>query len=69
MAFQYWIKSQENHREAFDHYLALCKLGGSKSFVALLNSANLENPFLDGTIEKTIEPLKDFLDDIDDTKL
>jgi M3 family oligoendopeptidase len=69
VAFQYWIKSQDNHRDAFDHYLALCKLGGSKSFVALLNSANLENPFLEGVVSKTIEPLKAFLDDIDDTKL
>ena len=69
VAFQYWIKAQKNHRDAFDHYLALCKLGGSKSFVALLNSANLESPFTDGVIEKTLEPLKAFLDDIDDTKL
>lgn len=69
VAFQYWIKSQENHRDAFDHYLALCKLGGSKSFVALLNSANLESPFIKGTVGKTIEPLKAYLDDIDDTKL
>jgi len=69
VAFQYWIKAQANHRDAFDHYLALCKLGGSKSFVALLNSANLESPFLDGVIKKTLEPLKAYLNDIDDTKL
>ncbi len=69
VAFQYWIKSQENHKEAFAHYLALCKLGGSKGFVELLNSANLENPFLKGTVTKTIEPLKAFLNKIDDTKL
>jgi M3 family oligoendopeptidase len=69
VAFQYWIKAQENNRKAFDHYLALCKLGGSKSFVALLNTANLENPFLKGTVEKTMEPLIEYLDAIDDTKL
>lgn len=69
VAFQYWIKSQENHKEAFAHYLALCKLGGSKGFVELLKSANLENPFIKGTVAKTIEPLKEFLNNIDDTKL
>jgi M3 family oligoendopeptidase len=69
VAFQYWIKAQENNHKAFDHYLALCKLGGSKSFVALLNTANLENPFLKGTVERTMKPLKAYLNSIDDTLL
>ena len=69
VAFQYWIKAQDNSKEAFAHYLALCKLGGSKGFVDLLKSANLENPFNSGTVSKTLEPLKAFLNSIDDTKL
>jgi M3 family oligoendopeptidase len=69
VAFQYWVKSQENHKEAFAHYLALCKLGGSKGFVELLQSANLDNPFNTGTVAETMIPLIDFLNKIDDTKL
>ena len=69
VAFQYWVKSQENHEEAFANYLALCKLGGSKSFTELLKAAGLENPFLDGTIAKTMKPLIKYLDSVDDTKL
>ncbi len=68
-AFQFWVKSQENHQAAFDQYLALCKLGGSKSFVDLVESAKLENPFKKGVVEEIIAPIKAYLDNVDDTKL
>lgn len=69
VAFQYWVLSQENHEQAFEKYLALCKLGGSKGFLELIQSADLKNPFVDGTIKETLIPLKTYLDNIDDTKL
>jgi len=69
VAFQYWVMSQEDHEQAFKKYLALCKLGGSKGFLELLKSADLKNPFVDGTIKETLIPLKAYLDSIDDTLL
>lgn len=69
VAFQYWIKSQSNHSEAFNQYLALCKLGGSKSFLNLLKTAKLENPFNDGVISKTMKPLIKYLNSVDDSEL
>ena len=68
-AFQYWIKHQENRKEALDSYLALCRLGGSKSFLGLLESAHLENPFKKGTVSKIVKSIKAYLDSVDDTKL
>ena len=68
-AFQFWVKSQDNHQAAFDQYLDLCKLGGSKSFVDLVESAKLQNPFKAGNVEAIIKPIKAYLDKIDDTKL
>lgn len=69
LAFQYWVKSRENHQEAFKSYLKLCRLGGSKSFVNLIKAVNLDNPFVDGTVRKVIEPIKAYLDGVDDQKL
>jgi M3 family oligoendopeptidase len=69
LAFQYWVKSRENHQEAFKSYLGLCRLGGSKSFVNLIEAVKLNNPFKDGTVKKVIEPIKAYLDSVDDTKL
>ncbi len=68
-AFQYWIKHQENRKEALDSYLALCKLGGSKSFLGLVDSANLKNPFLKGTVKEIVKPIRAYLDSVDDSKL
>lgn len=68
-AFQYWVKSQEDHSQALREYIDLCKLGGSKSFVALLESAKLQNPFKAGTVEEIIKPIRAYLDGIDDSKL
>lgn len=69
LAFQYFVLSNENHDEAFKSYLSLCRLGGSKSFVDLINSVGLDNPFKDGTVKRVIEPIKNFLDSIDDSLL
>jgi M3 family oligoendopeptidase len=68
-AFQYWIRNHKNHQEAWASYVELCKLGGSKGFVALMKDAKLDSPFEDGTILRTIQPLEAFLNTIDDTKL
>ncbi len=68
-AFQYWIKHQENRKEALDSYLALCKLGGSKSFLGLVNAANLKNPFKKGTVKEIVKPIRAYLDSVNDLAL
>ncbi|MCJ0930164.1 M3 family oligoendopeptidase [Virgibacillus halodenitrificans] len=68
-AFQFWKRSQENYQEAWEDYLKLCKLGGSKSFLGLLESANLQSPFKEGTIEAVIQTIEEWLDQVDDTSL
>nr|WP_300001948.1 M3 family oligoendopeptidase [Tissierella sp.] len=67
-AFQFWIKNQEDKKQAWEDYLRLCKAGGSKSFLDLVDLAKLDNPFVDGTIKRTVGPLKEWLDGIDDSK-
>lgn len=67
-AFQFFNKLGENRDEAWEDYLRLCKQGGSRPFLDLLKVANLENPFVEGTIKKTVDPLKSFLDKIDDSR-
>jgi len=69
LAFQFFVMSQDNHDKALDQYIDLCQLGGSKSFVELVESTGLNNPFKEGTIQSVIEPIKAFLDGIDDSKL
>ena len=68
-AFQFWIKSRENREKAWEDYLNLCKLGGSKSFFRLMESANLKNPFEEGTIATVIPKIKEYLDSVDDMNM
>lgn len=68
-ALQFWVKFNENKELAWEDYLRLCKVGGSKSFLELTKYASLNNPFEDGCIESVITPVKQWLDDVDDSNM
>jgi len=68
-AFQFWDKSRTDRETAWNDYLALCRKGGSLPFLELVEGANLNNPFKDGTIKKAIEPIKAYLDKVEDGEL
>ncbi|WP_426348018.1 M3 family oligoendopeptidase [Alloiococcus sp. CFN-8] len=68
-AFQFWKKSREDREKAWEDYLRLCKAGGSKSFLELVDLANLNSPFKDGCIEEVMVPIKEYLDSVDDSSL
>lgn len=67
-AFQFYNKSIVNREKAWEDYLRLCKTGGSKPFLQLLEVAEIKNPFVDGTIKEVVKPLEEYLDSIDDSK-
>lgn len=67
-AFQFWKKANENPKKAWEEYLHLCDLGGTKPFLELVKEANLENPFVDGTIANITPELEKYLDSVDATK-
>lgn len=68
-AFQFWKRANEDFAAAWDDYLRLCKLGGSQSFLDLVESAGLISPFKDGSIASVIGDIESWLDGIDDKKL
>ncbi|MFS0674062.1 M3 family oligoendopeptidase [Ornithinibacillus sp. 179-J 7C1 HS] len=68
-AFQFWKRSRENREEAWNDYLNLCKLGGSKPFLGLVEAANLKSPFEEGTVKSTVQAIEAWLDSVDDKAL
>lgn len=68
-AYQFWIKMNEDRKNGWNDYIRLCKAGGSDSFLNLLKVGNIKNPFVEGTISKIVEPIQNWLDNIDDSKL
>lgn len=51
-ALQFWLKDESDHESAWSDYLTLCRAGGSKSFLELVELSGLENPFEPGIIER-----------------
>ncbi|MCM3586237.1 M3 family oligoendopeptidase [Mesobacillus maritimus] len=68
-AFQFWKRSRENHEEAWEDYLKLCKLGGSMPFTELVKEANLISPFDDGCVRSVVSEIEEWLNSVDDKKL
>lgn len=61
-AFQFWKKARENHEEAFADYLRLCRAGGSKSFLELVELAKLKSPFAPGVMEEVMLDVTQWLE-------
>lgn len=68
-AFQFWKRMNENREEAWHDYVKLCKEGGSKSFLQLVETANLISPFEDGCVESVVGFIEGYLNSIDDRNL
>ncbi|MBU0278648.1 MULTISPECIES: M3 family oligoendopeptidase [unclassified Gemella] len=67
-AFQFWKKANQDTKVAWKEYLHLCDLGGTKPFLELVKEANLENPFVDGTISNITPELEKYLNSVDTSK-
>ncbi|MBK5252411.1 MAG: M3 family oligoendopeptidase, partial [Peptostreptococcaceae bacterium] len=58
-AFQFWKNAEKSREKAWNSYVDLCGLGGSKSFLELVGVAGLESPFE----EKSFISLASHIDD------
>lgn len=61
-ALQFWKRINSKDEGAWTDYLALCEVGGSKSFVELVKLGHLKSPFEDGCVESVIADIKTWLD-------
>jgi len=68
-ALQFWNKAQTDKEASFADYLHLCKEGGSRSFLELVEFANLKSPFEESTMVEILKPVKAYLDSVDDAAL
>lgn len=68
-ALQFFKRMNEDREDAWKDYVRLCEIGGTKSFLGLVEYANLKSPFEDGTVKSVIGDIKAWLDKIEDKKL
>lgn len=69
-ALQFWKRTQVEHDEtAWADYLRICDLGGTQSFLQVVETANLQSPFKEGALESTAKAAAEWLDTIKDDEL
>lgn len=68
-ALQFFEKSLVDYNEAFNRYLTLVKLGGTKPFKKLCEAASLKIPFEKGSVKETIDAMSKYIEQFDDSKM
>ncbi|WP_026975174.1 M3 family oligoendopeptidase [Alicyclobacillus contaminans] len=68
-ALQFWKKMHEDRDSAWADYLRLCKLGGSQSFLRLVEEARLVSPFDEGCVASVVGHIEQWLNQVDDARL
>ena len=65
VALEFWEMIQNDADDAWKHYMAYTKMGGSEVFTKLLEKAGLESPFEEETIRKMCRRADEWLRDFD----
>lgn len=68
-ALQFWKRMREDKDATWQDYLNLCSVGGTKSFLALVDYANLKSPFEEGCVSSIINSINEWLDSVEDKNL
>ncbi|MFZ1635086.1 MAG: hypothetical protein WAT43_14480, partial [Chitinophagales bacterium] len=57
-----------DNKSAFNDYVKLCKAGGSKSFLELVEYAGLQSPFQRETVSEIVDEINRYLSEVDDSR-
>ena len=68
-ALQFWDRMYNQDPQAWQDYIKLCKLGGTKTFLKLVEAVNLRSPFDDDCLLKTLNDARSYLDTFDQNTL
>ena len=65
VSLEFWAMIQDDMKNAWDHYMAYTRQGGSRVFTDLLKNAGLESPFEEETLRKVSEKAHKWLSEFD----
>lgn len=64
-AFQFWQMDTKDHEKAWQSFLKICYIGGSKSFLDIINEAGLTSPFQPNCLAPLMKSIEVWLDEND----
>ena len=65
VSLQFWALLQKDQKNAWEHYMAYTRQGGSRTFTELLKNAGLESPFEETCLRTVAETAKAYLEHFD----
>ena len=65
VSLQFWALIQKDRKDAWDHYMAYTRQGGSRTFTELLRNAGLESPFDENCLRGVCQMASVWLDGFD----
>lgn len=68
-AFQFWIKAMKDNEATWVDYLKLCKEGGKRPFLELVELAKLKSPFKESCMKEVSTFIKNWLENFDEKLL
>ncbi len=69
-ALQFWKRAiVDKDEEAWRDYLRICEVGGTLTFLQIIERANLKSPFEEGSLTDIIQAIDEELAKVDDQNL
>ena len=65
VSLEFWTMIQKDEADAWKHYMAYTKQGGSRTFTELLKHAGLKTPFEEDCLRTVCEAAKKWLNSFD----
>ncbi len=65
VALQFWARIQADTKDAWEHYMAYTRQGGSRVFTELLKNADLDSPFEETCLKTVCETANKWLENFD----
>ncbi len=65
VSLQFWAKIQDDPKDAWEHYMAYTKQGGSRVFTELLKNAGLDSPFEESCLKEVSTKANQWLQNYD----
>ena len=65
VSLEFWSMQQKDRKDAWEHYMAYTKQGGTEVFTKLLDNAGLVSPFDENCLKEVCETAMKWLDDFD----
>ena len=68
VSFQIYSAFEKDRKKAWEDYVNVCKVGGSRPFLEILKVGSYKNPFDEEVVKASVKDIADYVRSVDDTR-